>query len=143
MLRELTVRLAISALGVPYIWAGSTLKEGFDCSGFIVWLFQIAGILKSGDWSAQQLRSNFTPLIHSDNFLVDAGSLAFYGPDQSHVTHVMLFIDHNHVIGASGGTHQTKTRADAEAIGASVQTHNVLYRTDLLGAGLVTYPDET
>jgi cell wall-associated NlpC family hydrolase len=119
------------------------LKEGFDCSGFIVWLFQVVGILHSGDWSAQQLHDQFLALGLNKDHPATPGDLAFYGINESLVSHVMLCMDAEHVIGASGGGHETKTRADAEKIGASVHTRNALYRKDFLGFAHVTYPDET
>ena len=143
MLRALTVRLAMSALGLPYIWGGSTLKEGFDCSGFIVWLFQVVGILRSGDWSAQNLRDHFHTFVDTINVDPPPGDLAFYGSDLTHVDHVMLVLDAIHVIGASGGNRECKTRANAEHFGASVHTRNAHYRKDLLGFAHVQYPDET
>jgi hypothetical protein len=38
------VALAQQYLGTPYVWGGSSPKTGFDCSGFVQWLYGQQGI---------------------------------------------------------------------------------------------------
>ena len=38
------VRTARTQIGVPYKWGGASPKEGFDCSGYLVWVFSRHGI---------------------------------------------------------------------------------------------------
>ncbi len=36
--------IALGALGIPYVWAGSTPESGFDCSGLISWAYAQVGV---------------------------------------------------------------------------------------------------
>ncbi len=38
------VSYALSQLGVPYVWAGSTPGGGFDCSGLVMWSYAQIGV---------------------------------------------------------------------------------------------------
>ncbi|MEO7993320.1 MAG: LysM peptidoglycan-binding domain-containing protein, partial [bacterium] len=37
------VKFALSCLGTPYVWAGTNLKRGVDCSGFVMSVYQNFG----------------------------------------------------------------------------------------------------
>lgn len=142
-LRTVAVDLALSARGIPYIWGGSTPAEGFDCSGFIVWILQVVGALPTGDFTAQHL-AHLTQLIDLPDLGQDqAGDLAFYGEGPDKVTHVMFSLGRARVIGAHGGMRTTTTRAIADKIGARVASQPTKYRADFLGFGHIPYPDET
>lgn len=41
---EAIVNTARSQIGTPYRWGGCTPGQGFDCSGYIVWVYQQHGI---------------------------------------------------------------------------------------------------
>ncbi|MFM9124714.1 MAG: C40 family peptidase, partial [Actinomycetota bacterium] len=36
--------IALGALGIPYVWAGSSPEGGFDCSGLIMWAYAQVGV---------------------------------------------------------------------------------------------------
>lgn len=38
------VKIAKSHLGVPYVWGGTSPVDGWDCSGYVQWVFKQAGI---------------------------------------------------------------------------------------------------
>lgn len=41
---EAAVQAALSQLGTPYVWGGTTPGVGFDCSGFTQWAWRQAGV---------------------------------------------------------------------------------------------------
>jgi cell wall-associated NlpC family hydrolase len=127
--RESLLRLALKLQGIPYIWGGATV-QGFDCSGFVVWLFQVFGLLPSGDWTANGLSKTFP----QDTANPQPGDLVFFGPDPSAITHVMVyageFNGERQVVGASGGGSKTTTVEIANAIGAKVKMKPLNYRRD-------------
>lgn len=47
------IDLAKKYLGDPYVWAGSSPKTGFDCSGFVQWLYGQEGIKLGRDTYSQ------------------------------------------------------------------------------------------
>ena len=47
------VSAALSQLGVPYKWAGSSPGEGFDCSGLTMWAYAQVGVSLPHNASAQ------------------------------------------------------------------------------------------
>lgn len=38
------VRLALTRLGTPYVWGGASPRQGFDCSGLVMWAYGKLGI---------------------------------------------------------------------------------------------------
>ncbi|MBF9238818.1 C40 family peptidase [Hymenobacter sp. BT683] len=55
--RDSIVRYALQQLGTPYLYAGTTPETGFDCSGFVQFVYSRFGI----------------PVPHSTALLIDAG----------------------------------------------------------------------
>lgn len=125
--RAAIVALAMKLQGVPYIWGGSSPMQGFDCSGFCIWILQPFDILPSGDWTAGGLARVFPTRVHT----AKPGDLVFYGPDPQAITHVMLAISETLCIGASGGDSSTTTAEEAKRRGAKVKVKGIQYRRDL------------
>jgi len=114
--QEIIEKLAFSQIGRPYIWGMQLPIDGFDCSGFIVWLFRQVRILPMDvDMTANDMWQSW------ERGAGDVGTCAFYG-QIGRASHVMLVLSSNDAlcIGASGDNDIVSVRP----------TH---YRDDFLG----------
>lgn len=132
-MREHLVALALKLQGCPYIWGGSNPWTGFDCSGFVVWVYQVFGVLPSGDWTAQGLYEHFALGKARGPDDAPPGDLFVYGQDGQHLTHVMLALGGELCVGASGGGHLTTSVEIARRQGAQVKVKPYRYRRDYFG----------
>lgn len=89
------VELAKNYLGGRYVWGGTTLGVGVDCSGFTQALYRKLGYSIPRD-SRSQARGGMT--ISSNN--LKPGDLVFYG-SSSYINHVAMYIGNGRVIHAS------------------------------------------
>jgi cell wall-associated NlpC family hydrolase len=141
-MREHLVNLALKLVGCPYIWGGSNPWTGFDCSGFVVWVYQVFGLLPSGDWTAQELYKHFLAKLPQYSGASVAGDLIFYGRSSEGITHVMLSLGGDLCVGASGGDKLCTTAEIAQRRGAMVKVKPLHYRSDLVGLIHVAFPGE-
>jgi len=129
--REYIVALALKFQGTPYIWGGSVPYIGFDCSGFVIWVLQVFGILPPSDWTANGLSKLFPPTTTPK-----PGDLCFYGTESvingTKATHVMMYMGNGMCVGASGGGSECTTVERARSKGAQVKVKPVKYRGDFL-----------
>ena len=95
--------VAMTYLGLPYLWGGSSTKA-VDCSGFVQSVYFRNGIILQRDASLQALHG--LPVDISDGYSrLKKGDLLFFGSKEngiSHVTHVALYQGYNDYINASG-----------------------------------------
>lgn len=89
------IDLAKQYLGDAYVWGGTTLGRGVDCSGFTQALYRKMGIYIPRT-SREQARSGNT--ISTSN--LKPGDLVFYG-SSSYINHVAMYIGNSKVIHAS------------------------------------------
>ncbi len=81
---QIVLNTARQYLGVPYVWAGET-PDGFDCSGFVQYVFNLHGITLPRN-AFQQYRMGTavsTPELQP-------GDLVFFGTDR--VSHMGIYI---------------------------------------------------
>lgn len=101
--RDQLVSIAHSALGVPYVYAGSSMS-GFDCSGFTSWVYRQVGISiprsTSGYYNAGVgvSRSEMKP---GDVICMDARQRG-----GSSITHVGIYVGNGQMLHASTSRRQ-------------------------------------
>lgn len=124
-----------SVLGWPDGVPGIRKGQGYDCSGLVQVLLVRNGVLSEGemDRTAQSLFALALPLALGEP--AGFGDLAFYGADETRITHVTFLLSSSACIGANGGS--SKTNADDPK--AFVQIQPIRYRSDFRGVRRVKY----
>jgi uncharacterized protein YgiM (DUF1202 family) len=82
-------------LGNPYVWGGTSLTNGADCSGFVLSIFKKYGV--SLPHSSRAQANCGTTISVSE---VQPGDLIFYGKGST-INHVAIYIGNGQVIHAS------------------------------------------
>lgn len=90
-------RLALQWLHVPYVWGGRSVW-GFDCSGFVQFLFRQAGLQLPRDASQQV----FWGTELQPETPIQAGDVAFFVNGQGRIHHVGLLTGRGGILHASG-----------------------------------------
>ena len=90
------VEFAKQYIGNPYVWGGTSLTKGADCSGFVLSVFKNYGIRLSH--SSRSQANEGTKISNSD---LKPGDLVFYGSSTSSINHVAIYIGGNQVVHAS------------------------------------------
>lgn len=86
-------------LGNPYVYGGSSLTKGADCSGFVMAIYKHFGITLSH--SSQAQAGEGTKISASE---LQPGDLIFYADSSGTINHVALYIGGGKVIHASSPT---------------------------------------
>ena len=95
---------ALTYLGTPYVWGGDD-PSGFDCSGFVMECLKSAGLIgEHEDHTADSLMRKFA--VHTIQSPTE-GALLFTLNEAGKATHVVICLDDQFQIGASGGTSRT------------------------------------
>lgn len=90
------VEYAKQFLGNPYVWGGTSLTKGTDCSGFVMGVYKHFGITLSHSSRAQA--GEGTRISYSE---LQPGDLVFYANSSGTINHVAIYIGGGRVISAS------------------------------------------
>lgn len=97
-MRQSVVSFALQFVGNPYVWGGTSLTNGADCSGFTQSVMANFGI--SIPRVAQDQAGSGRDVALSD---IQPGDLLFYNGD-GEIGHVSMYIGNNQVVHASSST---------------------------------------
>ena len=88
-------------IGYPYVYGGSRPGTGFDCSGFVCWVFIHSGVYDTGRRGANGLHSICTEVDEAD---IRPGDLVFFkgtmGRKVKGITHVGIYVGNGMMIHA-------------------------------------------
>jgi cell wall-associated NlpC family hydrolase len=103
--RKLT-SYAYGLIGTPYKFGGHSPKTGFDCSGFVDYVFQRTANV-SLPHNAQQISRHGSPIKSSQ---LREGDLVFYDTNNEAYSHVGIYLGNDRFIHApsSGGSVRTE-----------------------------------
>jgi len=92
---NIAARTAERFVGIPYQWGGNNVVEGMDCSGFVRAVYNLCGV-NIPRTSAEQFRTGESI---GRNELKD-GDLVFFGPSESKINHVGIYVGNNRFVHA-------------------------------------------
>lgn len=95
-LRSRMVSYALQFLGNPYVWGGTSLTNGADCSGFTMSVYKKFGI-SLPHYSGSQAKMGTA--VKSSN--MRPGDLIFYGNSSGTINHVAMYIGNGQVVHAA------------------------------------------
>lgn len=95
-IRKAVLETAASCIGNPYVWGGTSLTNGCDCSGFVQTLFGLYGVSLPRTAAEQSASGTQIPVSEAE-----AGDLIFFAKD-GYVYHVALCTGDNSTIEAYG-----------------------------------------
>ncbi|WP_195573754.1 C40 family peptidase [Paenibacillus sp. 1001270B_150601_E10] len=88
---------AYSYLGVPYVWGGMS-PNGFDCSGFVSYVFQKHGV------GLPRTAHDMYKSLNTSVKAPEKGDLVFFSASGNRITHVGIYTGNNKYIHASSGS---------------------------------------
>lgn len=89
---------AAQFLGTPYVWGGTTPSPGFDCSGYVQYVYRHAGI--SLNRTSEQQFNNGVSVSRSE---LRPGDIVFFHTYSSSASHVGIYVGNNTMINSSNG----------------------------------------
>ncbi|MCD8378910.1 MAG: NlpC/P60 family protein [Lachnospiraceae bacterium] len=90
------VDYALQFVGNPYVWGGTSLTNGADCSGFVLSVYAHFGYSLPHSSAAQ---ANCGTRISTSE--LQPGDLLFYGSSASNISHVAIYIGNGQIVHAS------------------------------------------
>lgn len=90
------VEEAMKYLGTPYVWSGSSLTGGSDCSGFVMAVYSLFGV--SLPHRSRDQASYGKPVDYSE---LQPGDLVFFHTTRSGISHVGIYIGNGDFVHSS------------------------------------------
>ena len=90
------LKLSRNFLGLPYLWAGTT-TYGFDCSGFVQFLFRDLGIILPRDAEVQANSPLFTEVSKQE---LKPGDILFFGWNKK-ISHEAVYLGNDTFINST------------------------------------------
>jgi cell wall-associated NlpC family hydrolase len=109
------VQLAERYLGVRYVWGGSLPDEGFDCSGFVKYVYGQIGIALP-----HYAASQWAKTVHVQPSELEPGDLVFFEPRADGPGHVGMYVGNGMFI-------------EAPHTGAVVQYQSLAFEASTVG----------
>lgn len=113
------IRQLLSARGTPYVWGGTSLRSGVDCSGLVYTAARNAGIRNVPRTSQEQFNVGTPVGIHQ----LRPGDLVFshWGSEQG-AGHVSIYVGNGKIIEAASAGHPVSVKSisvlDGHILGA-------------------------
>ena len=98
--REIVLADAEQLIGTPYRYGGNSPTEGFDCSGFVRWVFSRQGIDLPRTARAIAKSGVRVPARRA---VLLPGDLLFFAEEGGAVSHVAIYAGEGRIIHASSG----------------------------------------
>lgn len=92
------LNFAAQFLGTKYVWGGTTPSPGFDCSGYVQYVYRNSGISLSRT-SEQQFKNG----VSVSRSGLKSGDLVFFATYSSGASHVGIYVGNNTMIHSSSG----------------------------------------
>ena len=84
-------------VGNPYVWGGTSLTDGADCSGFVMSIYSNFGI----DYLPHDAEAQASYGISVSESEMKPGDLLFYSDDGGGIGHVAIYIGNGQIVHAS------------------------------------------
>ena len=94
--RQQIVNFATQFLGNPYVWGGTSLTKGCDCSGFTMKVMEQFGV-SLPHYSGSQAKCG----TKVDSSSMRPGDLIFYGNRSGTINHVSMYIGNGQIVHAA------------------------------------------
>ena len=94
--RQQIVEFATQFLGNPYVWGGTSLTNGCDCSGFTMKVMENFGV-SLPHYSGSQAQCG----TKVDSSSMRPGDLIFYGNKSGTINHVSMYIGNGQIVHAA------------------------------------------
>ena len=94
--RQSLISFAMQFVGNPYVWGGTSLTNGCDCSGFVQEVFRHFGII-----TGRTSRDQYANCVYLKGQEVMPGDLIFYADETGYINHVAIYAGNYMIVHAA------------------------------------------